>query len=337
MKRIAGAGISGLAAALGLAEGGETVEVLESAPRPGCRAGDHTEGLRNYGAVDALEELRSHGVAIQPFATAHTTVRRSREHRNVLRGPAYYLVARGSGEGSLDGQLYDRARKAGARFRFGVEARPDEVDIVASGRPRDRLSLFSVGYTFTREGSPMDEGTLYALLDNDIAPGGYFALAPGPAANSLYTVAWTDLDPTSLWRRVCAAEALPWVRELLGTSRRVNDISGGAYYSADPIAEAVDPSGALRVGEAAGFQDAIAGYGVRYALLSGALAARSLRDGQDYRVLLRRAFGTEFQDAYAFRRQLDGATTADMDRLVASMGPELTLQEYRRHRASRML
>lgn len=335
--RIAGAGISGLAAAVLLAEGGESVEVLEKGSTIGSPAGPHTEGLRNYGMVDSLEELRTHGIDVQPFCTAHTTIRKSKRFTNVLRGPAYYLVARGDREYCLDRQLYDRALRGGVRFRFGVTANLSEVDIVASGRPEGKLSVYSVGYTFTREGSSMDSGSLYALLDNDIAPGGYFAMAPGPVENSLYTVAWTDLEPSSLLRRVEAAERLPWVRELLGTSRRVNAIEGGCYYAADPISEACGPSGVLRVGEAAGFQDPIAGYGVRSALLTGALAARSLLVGSDYGDLLRKTFGTEFQEAYAFRRQLEGATNEAFDRLVASMGPELTLEEYRRHRASRVL
>lgn len=334
---IAGAGVAGLAAAVRLAERGTSVQVLETARRIGSPAGPHTEGLRNYGRGDVLKDLRDHGLPVQPFGTAHTTIRRSRHHTNVLRGPAYYLIARGGEDGCLDRQLFDRARKAGASLRLGASANVDEVDIVAAGRPSGRTSLYSVGYTFSRRGSPMDDGTLYALLDNDIAPRGYFAMAPGPAAHSLYTVAWTDLDPASLRRRVAAAEELPWVRELLGTSRRVGEIEGGAYYAEDPIAEAVAPGGALRVGEAAGFQDAIAGYGVRYALLTGAIAAESLLDGQDYRACLREEFGTEFQEAYAFRKQLSNATNEDMDRLVASMGPELSLDEYKRHRASRAL
>lgn len=256
---------------------------------------------------------------------------------NVLRGPAYYLILRGDADGCIDRALLERARKAGARFRFGTTAGADDADIVATGRPAGPPFLYSVGYTFSREGSAMADGTLYALLDNDIAPGGYFAMAPGATANSLYTVAWTDLDPASLRRRVAAAEGLPWVRDLLGSSRRVGEIEGGAYFSGDPIAEAVAPNGSLRVGEAAGFQDPIAGYGARCALLTGAIAARSLLEGADYRGLLKETFGTEFQEAFAFRRQLDRATNEDMDKLVASMGPEMDLAAYRAHRSSRLL
>ena len=46
--------------------------------------------------------------------------------------------------------------------------------------------------------------------------------------------------------------------------------------------------GHLVVGEQAGFQDALAGFGMRYALRSGILAARSLLEGTDYTRLWRR-------------------------------------------------
>jgi len=42
------------------------------------------------------------------------------------------------------------------------------------------------------------------------------------------------------------------------------------------------------IGEQAGFQDALAGFGMRYALRSGILAARSLIEGADYTRLWRR-------------------------------------------------
>jgi flavin-dependent dehydrogenase len=46
--------------------------------------------------------------------------------------------------------------------------------------------------------------------------------------------------------------------------------------------------GHLVVGEQAGFQDALAGFGMRYALRSGVLAARSIIEGLDYAELWRR-------------------------------------------------
>ncbi len=335
--RIAGAGPAGLSAACLLAEAGAEVDVYDRGPRLGSKEADFAAGLRNYGEPGILEELSSYGVPVRPFSTARNVIRRSPHFQNILHGPSYHIIARGAGPMTVERQLFDRAERAGARVHFGVPKKPEEVDIVATGHPDGPPSLLGVGFTFTREGSPMDDTTLYGLLDNDIAPGGYFALAPGPEASTLYAVSWTDLDLESMRRRVEASVRLPWVRELLGSSRRLERVECGAYFARDPIRQAVDPSGALRVGEAAGFLDAIGGYGVRYALITGSLAAKSLLEDADYVALLRAAFGNEFEESYAFRMQLNRATNEDMDKLVGSMGPEMDLTAYRAHRSSRLL
>ena len=335
--RIAGCGLSGLAAGIRLAESGADVEILEARRTVTPSSGIHTEGLRNYGSIDALEELRRFSFDLHPFATAHVTIRRSPRHRNILTGDAYYLFSRGSGVGSLDAYLLERARAVGVRMQFGVAANPDEVDIIATGAPRDRWKLLGVGFTFSREGSNLDANSLYAYLDNQVAPGGYFAIAPGPAVHSLYSVAWGDRDPDSLRKRVEGALRLDWVREVLGASRRISEILGGGYFEHNPIENAVAPSGALKVGEAGGFQDPIAGYGIRHAIITGSLAAKALIEDVDYQQLLRQTFDTEFEEGYAIRESLDRATNEDFDRLIESMGPQLTVQEYRRFRTARMI
>ena len=64
--------------------------------------------------------------------------------------------------------------------------------------------------------------------------------------------------------------------------------------------------GVLLAGEAAGFQDALWGFGIRYALLSGCLAARALLSGADYDRLWKRRFGglqrTSVVNRYFFAR-----------------------------------
>lgn len=335
--RIAGCGLSGLAAGTCLAEAGAKVEILEPRTIVAPSSGQHSEGLRNYGSIDALEELRRFKFDLRPFATARLTIRRSPHHHSVLTGPAYYLFLRGSEPRSLDSYLFERAQAAGVRFKFGVRAPTSGVDIIATGTPPDCWDLLGVGFTFSREGSHLNQSTLYAYLDNEVAPGGYFAIAPGPTAHSLYSVSWGDRNPESLRRRVESALGLDWVREILGTSQRVSEILGGGHYEPNPIENAVAPSGALMVGEAGGFQDPIAGYGIRYAITTGALAARALLENLDYRRLLRQTFGNELEEAYAVRERLNHATNEDFDKLVHSMGPEMSIEEYRRFRAVRVI
>ncbi len=334
--RIAGAGLAGLAAATRLASCGRAVDVYERKRRLLPSSGPHTEGIRNYGAVDAAQELRNAGFEIEPFRVVRRTVRVSPNFRNVLSGPAYYLFMRGREEDTVDQILFRHAKGLGARFHFGQELDPAEVDIAATGPPRARFNILGAGYTFTDEGSHLNPETVYALLDNSVAPGGYLVITPGTRFHSIYSVSWKEFRFAKLLATTEAAFEIPWIRAILGASRWVSRINGRAFFARDPIETAVQGS-TLYVGEAGGFQDAVAGFGFRYAVLSGLLAAQAIMDGQDYRDLLHEKFGDEFRQACAFREWLNRATNEDFDKLVAGMGSEITLEEYLRHRGSRAL
>ncbi len=325
--RIAGAGLAGLVAATTAARAGADVDVYEIKQRLLPSTGPHTEALRNYQAVDALEELQTYGFKIRPFAEVLTAIRRSERHENVLRGRSYYLFMRGREEYTVDQQLYKQAVDLGVRFHFGAGA-PRVVDITATGPPRYEFNMLAAGYTFTAEGSNLDPQTVIALLDNRVAPGGYLAITPGIEYHSIYSGSWTDLDYDRVFGLAQSAFELPWVREILGTSRWVDKIHGTAYYERDPVATALQ-GGSLRVGEAGGFQDAVAAYGFRYAVITGALAAQAVVEELDYPALLRSHFKDEFESAFGYRQKLDKASNRDYDELLRALGPELTIDEYR--------
>src|SRR2546422_7926741 len=73
--RIAGAGLAGPVAATTAARAGEDVDVYEIKrhPPPSTRA--PTQALPHYESVDSLEELRSYGFKIRPFAAGHSPIR----------------------------------------------------------------------------------------------------------------------------------------------------------------------------------------------------------------------------------------------------------------------
>ena len=328
--------MAGLTASTLLAEGGRPVDVYDSKVRLAPSSGAHTEGIRNYRPVDALQELRSAGFDLAPFARVQHTFRYSPHARNEIVGPAHYLFLRGTGPETVDQQLLRRCKAAGVRFHLGETVDPSEVDLVATGPPRDRTGILGAGYTVRAEGATLRPDSAYALFDNEVAPHGYLAITPGPASHSIYSVSWSELDYGRLLARVERAFGIPWVRDLLGPARRVGRIHGRASYVQDPIARA-ERDGVLYVGEAGGFQDAVAGFGFRYAALSGVLAARAVLRGRDYRELLRETFGTEFQDAYAFRERLNRATNEDYDAMVGRLGPRISLAEYVAQREPRGL
>jgi len=305
------------------------VQVFETKREVLPSTGPHTEALRNYGALDGLEELESYGFHIPPFAEVHTAIRRSANFENVLRGKCYYLFMRGREHYTVDRQLYSEALDLGVQFHFGEKA-PADVNIVATG-PSGKFNMMAAGYTFTSDGAYLDSNTVIALLDNTVAPGGYLAITPGVEYHSIYSGSWTNLNYERVLAMANRAFKRPWIKEILGNSRRVGKIFGRAYYVRDPIAVALR-SGALYAGEASGFQDAVAAYGFRYAVITGALAARSIVEELNYQHLLRKTFGDEFERAYAYRQKLDGATNEDFDSLVRALGPEISLEEYRKLR-----
>src|SRR6266566_6444269 len=237
---------------------------------------------------------------------------------------------------TVDQILYRRAKEGGVEFKFGRRLDPAEADIVATGPPRDRFNILGAGYTFTEEGSHIEPDVVHALLDNDVAPGGYLVITPGINTHSVYSVSWSELRFDIFFVKQKTAYEIPWIRAVLGTSRQVSKINGRAFFTRDPIDTAVR-GGSLYVGEAGGFQDAIAGFGFRYAVLTAALAARANVEGHDYRELLKEKFGDEFRKAHDFREWLNRATNADFDKLIAAMGSEVTLEDYLRQRGSRAI
>ncbi|TLZ68568.1 MAG: NAD(P)/FAD-dependent oxidoreductase [Methanobacteriota archaeon] len=332
--RIAGAGLAGLTAAYVLSKAGRPVDVYERKSRLLPSSGPHTEGIRNYRERDVLDELRSFGFDIPPFSTVQATIRCSPHARNVIRGPAHYLFMRGREEHTVDQILFERAKAAGAQFHFEEEIDASNVDIAATGPPPAGYNILGAGYSISENGSRLSRDTAYALFDNDVAPGGYFAITPGIGFHSLYSVSWSELDFDRLLARTEKAFDIPWIREIVGTGKRVGRILGRAYFAPEPISRAVR-DGTLLAGEAGGFQDAVAGFGFRYSVITGGLAARSLLEGLDYRALLRDAFGLEFEHANAMREKMNKASNEDYDRMIGALGPDITLQEYIKRREAR--
>lgn len=326
--------MAGLTAALTIARAGEEVEVFEAKSRVGSSAGPHTEGVRNYLGRDGLEDLTRFGVAVHPFSVATRVVRRSPHRTNVIRGPSYYLMARGSGLGTLERQLLERALDAGVTVRYRARVSPSDVDIAATGAPRNQVNIIAAGYRFAREGSTLPDEEIHSLWDNEIAPQGYLCVLPGPEWHSLYACAWTSIPYADLLRKVDRALRLPWVRELLGDAKILGRIYGKGYFREDPL-RGLSGSRPIAVGEAGGFQDAVGGFGIRYAVASGHFAARSLLGGTDFASAMRDEFAADFDEAARGRAWLDRATNDDYDELVRKLGPHGRVTDYATWRKSR--
>lgn len=281
---IVGAGPAGLACAIVLARAGRAVVVREWHETVGSRFHGDYQGLENWSDErDILDELRAAGIdtGFDCHPVRESTVFDAWGEGYEVRGerPFYYLVRRGSGDGSLDRGLFEQARDAGAEVRFGDRATEiDGLTVLAIG-PRVADAI-AAGYVFETD---LPDGS-WAAFKNALAPLGYSYLLIHDGRGTVASCMFTGFKHQAEY----VARTVAFFREKTGLEMRDPRPFGG--YANFRLPRTAVQGGHLVVGEQAGFQDALAGFGMRYALRSGVLAARSLLEGTDYTRLWRREF-----------------------------------------------
>ena len=321
--RIAGAGPSGLAAAIHLARAGRAVEVFERRSRAGARFGGDLQGIENWSSdTDALDELRALGVTVDFHAapcTRGTQTDGVTDDVFAFARPAFYLVKRGDVPGSLDRSLVRQAQALGVTVHFGASCPADTVDIDATG-PRGRAP-FAIDTGIVFDTDAPDQAV--ALLNDDVAPGGYAYLLVTQGYGCCCTMLFEDFP--SIHARFARAHELLVTRRGIAV-RNPRQVGGLGHVRAR--AGWTDGK-ALRVGEAAGLQDFLWGFGIRLAIRSGVLAAQSLMARTDYPAAAEDAFAGSLR-AGVMNRWLWECGRSDSYALVRgtlrALGPMSVLQ-----------
>ena len=321
---ILGAGIAGLVAANLLADAGARVHVYERRRAVGSYHGRRTVAmLRRHSSSekDVLGEMRELGIPHQLDHQVSREIRISRSYQVALRDrTTLFSVIRGDADDSLDSFLLGRALSRGVAVSFGVTTPPARVDIIATGAPEP--NIWGYGQTL-RVRSP-DPDTVYTIYDGHCVPGGYFCVMPSAQGDATFLAVTFDQHAGTTELPRLYAHVLshhPVIRELARGAEVVSQARGGGFYAQDPYALCMNGR-ALRVGEAAGFLGAARGFGIRYAMITGALAARALISGRSFRELAKEYLGDEFQAHLVRRRQLASLTDDGYDQMVKAAGGE---------------
>jgi flavin-dependent dehydrogenase len=281
---ILGAGISGLTAAINLAKGGFDVTIFERASSVGSRFHNDFQGLENWSDdADALEILKELSIKTsfwnKGFNKVSIFTDLQREFITKDAKDLFYLVKRGP-KNSLDESLKNQAFDAGVKIKFNSKMTVEECDIIATGVSGKKPVGIVRGIVFDTD----SEDSIVLILNDKLAFKGYAYLLIADGRATMASVVVKDLSRANLYFEN-SFQAFTKLKRM--TIENKKSFGGYGTFS---LNKSNTQNQRLFVGEAAGFQDLFLGFGMKYAFLSGYIAAKSIIEEKNYDKLWQELF-----------------------------------------------
>ncbi len=278
--KILGAGLSGLSASINLAKNNCDVLIFEKRKDCGCRFHGDYEGIENWSSeVDALDELKLLGIKnnfyYKPFKKMYLTDGIDKVEF-VSKKPIFYLIKRGITEECLDQSLKNQAFKLGVKIKF--ESNVKNADIIATGPSKDKITAVDKGIIFDTE---MDDIAV-ALVNKKTSFKGYSYLLVSKGYGRIGSVSMYQFQNMNRYFE----NTYRVFNKLFDLDIKNQKKSGGiGSFRLNPK---LFENKSIVVGEAAGLQDFLWGFGMRYAFVSGYLAAKSIIENESYKKLIKK-------------------------------------------------
>jgi flavin-dependent dehydrogenase len=287
--KILGGGISGLTSAINLKIYGFDVELHEKKSYCGKKHNDF-EYLENWtSSQDVLRFIQQINIKnnfyCKPIHTVEILSPSLNKYVGNSKKPFMYLTKRGNGVGSIDSALEQQAKNLGVKIFYQYKPKQEEVDIIAGG-PR-KIKLITMGIKF-----PCNREDLASvLLDNTLSKNFYSCFIVNDNIGEIVSCNYAN---TKNLRDRFDSTILKFKNiyniKINGIEER---FSGGGFITREKsfIPNKAKIDGKYYVGETAGFQDHLAGFGMIYAFKSGYFAAKSIAEKLDYDGLWKKDFG----------------------------------------------
>lgn len=277
---IVGAGPGGLTAAITLAKNGYDVNLYEQNNDVGLRFNGDFQGLENWSdEEDTLKILSRIGIKIN-FLCHHYSGSDGYFYGPKLQKiqvktsrPLFYLIERGSNNNSLDQGLRKQAEEAGVNIFWGqkLESVNNQTAIVGTGpKAADAIAKGMVFKTSL-------DNIFIGFINNKIAPKAYAYLLVNNGKATFATCMFEDFKNEKLYYDR-SLRVLNSVIEIDIVEPK--EFGGFVNFFNEP--KISKDNRILYAGENAGFQDALWGFGIKYAMLSGYYAAQSIIQKRDY-------------------------------------------------------
>jgi flavin-dependent dehydrogenase len=277
---ILGAGISGLACGIILRRNGYAVNIYEKNSDVGMRFNNDWQGIENWSEhMDALKQIESYGIDIsfeyEPINYLYFHLGKKNKLLDVKKSA--YLVCRGKEKGCLDTDLLKQARNLGVNVYFNSKI-VDNIHINATG-PK-KVSGLVKGITFPTKSAD----SYHIALGEKIAKGYYSYLL---ILNGHGTIATVFGPKYSRKANEFLENTINLFSDYIDTKELSEGKTIGGYGFFEIKENLHDKNGALLIGEAGGFQDFFWGFGMRYAIQTAYLAARSIMNNESYEELIK--------------------------------------------------
>lgn len=325
--KIAGAGISGLSAAITLKnlrkDMNITIRDKASSIKEKIPRGVNT--LRNYGNdTDIQKQYQNLGFKIKNF---HPIPRQAfiLGNNKVFEfesdnKPLFYSIMRGT-ESSIDKMLLEQALGLKIVINWNSTYEKEKPDILATGAKYSHCIGYGQHFVDVEETE-----TIYVLQNHKYCPFGYMCILP--YSKNEATLILGDFHPSKKtpkglkenYKRVL--NDIPQFRDYTNGATAKYDLQGIGNFG---IPSTSKNGSTILVGERAGFLEAYRGYGVHNAIISGHIAALSLVNGSDYDELWKEMLQKSLEHGL-MRRLAENKMNISSERILNKLFEKITPQ-----------